>query len=269
LFLLHVGETGSLLPAGRWRCARISVLHCHSSYSIFLKGQERQSLEGVCSLCYAGAVKKKVLYWLFDLDNTLYPKASGLFDEIDDRINRYLQRYFGVSAASADGLRRDYFQRYGLTLVGLMKERDADPDHYLEYVHRVELGRYLAPNARLKEVLESLDAPKAIFTNGSRSHSNAVTGALGVRDAFEEVFDIASTGYIPKPDPLSYRTVLERLGVEGERVVLVEDLERNLPPARELGMQTVLVGGKGGEESADHVLDSPEEIPSILAALEA
>ena len=253
---------------GRWHLAGIGSYFYRLPYSIFRKGRERQSLEGIHPLCYAGAVKKKVLYWLFDLDNTLYPKASGLFDEIDDRINRYLHRYFGVSAASADGVRRDYFHRYGLTLVGLMKERDADPDHYLEYVHRVKVERYLGPNARLKAVLESLDAPKAIFTNGSRRHSLAVTGALGVRDAFAEVFDIASTGYIPKPDPLSYRTVLERLGVDGERVVLVEDLERNLPPARDLGMRTVLVGGKGGEESADYVLGSPEEIPSILPSLE-
>jgi putative hydrolase of the HAD superfamily len=212
-------------------------------------------------------VKKKIRYWLFDLDNTLYPQASGLFAAIDARINRYLQKYFDVGSERADTVRRDYFHRYGLTLVGLMRERGADPDHYLEYVHRVEVGNYLRPNERLRSVLKSLPAPKAIFTNGSRTHSVAVMRALGVEELFEDIFDIASVDFIPKPDPRSYRMVLDRLGVEGEEAVLVEDLEKNLPPAKDLGMRTVLVGRTCGNGAADYVLESPEELPSVLAGL--
>lgn len=210
----------------------------------------------------------KTLYWLFDLDNTLYPQASGLFDAIDERINRYLHRFFGVDPDCADKVRKDYFDRFGLTLLGLMRERDADPSHYLEYVHRVKVEDYLEPNARLQGVLRSIQAPKAIFTNGSRSHSLAVTGALGVTEAFTEVFDIVSMNYVPKPEPLSYRTVLDRLGVRGDEVVLVEDLERNLAPAKELGMKTVLIGANGNCSAADYSLSSVEELSTILGSLE-
>jgi putative hydrolase of the HAD superfamily len=213
------------------------------------------------------AVKKKIRCWLFDLDNTLYPQASGLFAAVDARINRYLQKYFGIGSERADAVRRDYFHRYGLTLAGLMRERDADPDHYLEYVHRVEVGDYLGPNEKLKSVLGSIPAPKVIFTNGSRTHSVAVMRALGVEEFFVEIFDIASVDYIPKPDPRSYRMVLDRLGVEGEEAVLVEDLEKNLPPAKELGMRTILVGRACSNGAADYVLESPEEIPSVLPGL--
>jgi putative hydrolase of the HAD superfamily len=213
------------------------------------------------------AVKKKIRYWLFDLDNTLYPQASGLFSAIDARINLYLQKYFDIGRERADTVRRDYFCRYGLTLVGLMRERDADPGHYLEYVHRVEVGDYLRRNEKLRSVLESISAPKAIFTNGSRTHSVAVMRALGVEELFGEIFDIASVDFIPKPDPRSYRMVLDRLGVEGEESVLVEDLEKNLPPAKELGMRTILVGGTCSNGAADYVLESPEELPSVLSGL--
>ena len=206
-------------------------------------------------------------YWLFDLDNTLYPQSSGLFDAIDGRINRYLQRFFDLGPEAADTVRRDYFRKYGLTLVGLMEERAADPHHYLEYVHRVPVGDYLGPNPRLREMLEAIEAPKAIFTNGSRRHSEAVTAALGVSAAFEEIFDIASTGFIPKPDPRSYRTVLESLGVEGARTVMVEDLPRNLPPAKELGMTTILVrgGGEGRAAGADFTIGEIENLTGLLA----
>ena len=212
-------------------------------------------------------MKENIQYWLFDLDNTLYPAASGLFDAINQRINRYLQKFYGIHPEGADEVRRGYFHRYGLTLLGLMQERGADPDHYLEYVHRVPVADYLSPNSRLQALLAAIPVPKAIFTNGSRRHSMAVMEALGVSGAFDEIFDIASCGYIPKPDIRSYRMVLERLGIEGHETLLAEDLERNLPPAKSLGMVTVLVGAKGGPQSADYSVASIEELSGFLSEI--
>lgn len=216
-------------------------------------------------------VGRRLGYWLFDLDNTLYPPESGLFDAIDGRINKYLRTFCDVLPQETGKLRKHYFRTYGLTLVGLMRERKADPEHYLEYVHRVPVERYLKPDRRLLETLRSIAAPKAIFTNGSRSHSQAVMEALGVSEVFREIFDIASTGYIPKPDPRSYRMVLDRLGIEGDRTVLVEDLPVNLAPARDLGMTTILVGNgqRGGESAADHVIASLDALPGLLSELGA
>jgi putative hydrolase of the HAD superfamily len=218
-------------------------------------------------VCYPRKVKGNIQYWLFDLDNTLYPAASGLFDAIDHRINRYLQEFFGIHRSRADDVRRDYFHRYGLTLLGLMEERGADPDHYLEYVHRVPVADYLSPNSRLQALLSAIPVPKVIFTNGSRRHSMAVMEALGVSGAFDEIFDIASCGYVPKPDIRSYRTVLGRLGIEGREALMAEDLERNLSPAKSLGMVTVLVGGSSGSPSADYSVASIEELSGVLSEI--
>jgi len=227
----------------------------------------RGVLEGGLAVCYLWKMKGNIRCWLFDLDNTLYPAASGLFGAIDHRINRYLQKFFGIQPERADYVRRDYFRRYGLTLLGLMEERGADPGHYLEYVHRVPVGDYLRPNRRLQALLAAIPVPKVIFTNGSRRHSMAVMEALGVRDAFDEIFDIVSCGYIPKPDLRSYRMVLERLGIAGREALMAEDLKQNLPPAKSLGMTTVLVGGSGGSRSADYSVDSIEEIVGSLSEI--
>ncbi|ANW22283.1 HAD-IA family hydrolase [Streptomyces clavuligerus] len=43
-----------------------------------------------------------------------------------------------------------------------------------------------------------------------------------------------------KPDPELYGVMLERMGMPGERCVFVDDTARNLPPARDLGLATVL-----------------------------
>ena len=210
---------------------------------------------------------RNIRYWIFDLDNTLYPPASGLFAAIDRRINQYLTEFCDFPAAEVDAVRLGYFNRYGLTLLGLMEERDTDPGHYLEFVHRVPLARYLRPNQMLRTILESIPVPKVIFTNGSRQHSTAVIEELGVSDLFEEIFDIASLGYIAKPDRRSYEAVLERLGISGAEAVMADDLKRNLPPARELGMTAVLVGRERPSAKADYTIAALEELPSVLAEL--
>ena len=65
--------------------------------------------------------------WVFDLDNTLYP-ARALYDEIGDRMTRYIARTVGVADSEALVLRERYFHQYGATIVGLMKHHDADAD---------------------------------------------------------------------------------------------------------------------------------------------
>ena len=207
-------------------------------------------------------------HWLFDLDNTMYPASSGLFALIDERINLYLQKHAGIDPERADFTRRDYFHRYGLTLLGLMKEHGTDPDHYLEYVHRVPVADMLSPRGDLRRILTSIEAPKSIFTNGSREHSLTVLRALGLEDLFGEIFDITDGGFIPKPDPRAYRAVLDSLGADATRSVLVEDLPQNLLPARALGMTTILVGGEAGTPGADYVVAELGELSNVLDDLE-
>jgi putative hydrolase of the HAD superfamily len=60
--------------------------------------------------------------WVFDLDNTLYPPAVRLFDQIDRRITDYVMRTAeAVDHAEADRLRKNYWHEYGTTLAGLMR----------------------------------------------------------------------------------------------------------------------------------------------------
>ena len=219
-------------------------------------------------LCYHRPVRDETA-WLFDLDNTLYPPESGLFGAVDARINEFLAAHLGLRGPAADALRRRYHDEYGITLVGLMREHGTEPHHYLEFVHRVPVGDYLDAVPGLRELIGGLPGRRAIFTNGSRRHALAVLSALGIEGLFEEIFDIVALGFRPKPDPATYRAVLEQLAVEAKRVVLLDDLARNLLPARDLGMRTVLVGSAEPSPDADFsigtVLDLPAILPRLLA----
>jgi putative hydrolase of the HAD superfamily len=148
-----------------------------------------------------------------------------------------------------------------------MEEHGVEPSHYLEYVHRVPVDEVLRPNGRLRRTLESIESPKSIFTNGSRQHSLVVLKALGVEDLFGEIFDITSGRYIPKPDPRAYRAVVDTLGAEPGKSVLVEDLPQNLPPAKDLGMTTILIGAGERPAAADYMISGLEQLPRILPGL--
>jgi putative hydrolase of the HAD superfamily len=205
--------------------------------------------------------------WLFDLDNTLYPPESGLFGAVDARINEFLARHLGLDARAADALRSRYHEEYGITLVGLMEEHGTEPHHYLDFVHEVPVGDFLLPDPGLRSLIAALPGRRSIFTNGSRRHALAVLAALGLEGLFGEIFDIVALGFRPKPEPGTYRAVLERLAAAPADTVLLDDLERNLAPARDLGMRTVLVGSRGPTFVADFAIGSLRDLPAILPQL--
>jgi len=60
---------------------------------------------------------------------------------------------------------------------------------------------------------------------------------------FKEVFDVIVTSYgskLRKPDIRIFKEIIKKLGVKPEECIYVDDLERNIPPAKELGMKTIL-----------------------------
>ena len=65
-----------------------------------------------------------VKYWIFDLDNTLYPKTANLFAEIEVKMTSYVMEQLQVDFEEANFLRDYYWKKYGTTLAGMMKEHE-------------------------------------------------------------------------------------------------------------------------------------------------
>lgn len=178
---------------------------------------------------------------LFDLDNTLYHPQHDLFSLIDVRINRFMLDIAAIPHTEVDGLRRRYWQQYGATLQGLIRHHDIDPEHYLEYVHDVDVTTRIKPDPVLRSSLANLQLPCYIFTNGSHQHADRVTRALGIDDQFAGIFDIRIAAYQPKPNPEPYHGVLQQLDRPATDCVMIEDSAANLQQAKRLGMKTILV----------------------------
>ena len=76
--------------------------------------------------------------WVFDLDNTLYPPRYRLFDQIEVRMTDWVMQALAVDRAEANRLRQHYWDAYGTTLAGLMREHGIDPAPYLQDVHDID-----------------------------------------------------------------------------------------------------------------------------------
>ena len=76
-------------------------------------------------------------------------------------------------------------------------------------------------------------------TPGRRPDGDGATRAR--LDPHFDVFVESAVVGLRKPDPRIYTLVCEKLGVEPPRVAFLDDIGRNLKPARELGMATIKV----------------------------
>ena len=161
-------------------------------------------------------------------------------------------------------LREAYFRQYGTTLRGLYLERQIDPVEYLHFVHNVPVRDFVPPDPHLRTVLERIPLDKVIVTNADEPHARRVLDALGVSDLFSRVFDIVCFDYICKPERQVYEHVLRELEAPGDECVLIEDMARNLPNARALGIHTILLGREG---EADAHIETIYEVADAIARL--
>jgi putative hydrolase of the HAD superfamily len=198
------------------------------------------------------AALRHVDCWIFDLDNSLYPASANLFALIDLRMTQFIQQLLGCGHDEAWQTQKSYFHAHGTTLAGLMTTHDIDPYEFLDFVHDIDLARISADPA-LVAALDRLPGRKFVFTNGDERYARRVLDRLGLANAFDGLHDIHAMDYVPKPDPLAYQWMCERHAIAPERALFVEDMVRNLAPAKALGMTTVWIDN--GSEQASHGFD--------------
>ena len=182
--------------------------------------------------------------WLFDLDNTLHDASASAFRDVNRGMTDYIVEHLGVDEAGADALRRDYWLRYGATLLGLVRHHGVAGAHFLAQTHRLPgLEQRVYGHAHDFAALARLPGRRYVLTNAPRDYAERVIGALGIGHLFHGVLcieDMRMFGHWrPKPDRRMFRRLLARLRVPAARAVLVEDTLEHQKAARSLGMRTV------------------------------
>lgn len=205
-----------------------------------------------------------VAYWVFDLDNTLYPPSVRLFDQIEVRMTQYVMDALGVERPEADQLRIAYWNKYGTTLAGLMREHDVDPAPYLTIVHDIDFSG-LSIDQGLADKISALPGRKIVYTNGTIPYAERVLEARGIRQPFDAVYGVESANFLPKPELQAFETVFAHDGVQTERAAMFEDDHRNLKAPHAMGMKTVHVADEAID--ADHIHHHTNDLSAFLDRL--
>ena len=195
----------------------------------------------------------KHFVWLFDLDNTLHDASHAIFPAINHNMNALIARVLESEARpshpdAVNAVRIAYWQRYGATLLGMMRHHAVRSEDFLRDAHQFEnLSAMIRAERGTSRMLRRLPGRKILLTNAPASYAHHVLRHLGLHRHFTDHLPIESMvvhrQLRPKPSRLLLRKLLAREGLSARRCVLVEDTLDNLKSARSLGLRTVWLTG--------------------------
>ena len=205
-----------------------------------------------------------VTTWVFDLDNTLYPPRYRLFDQIELRMTAWVMQALNLGRTEADRLRQHYWDTYGTTLAGLMREHRVDPGPYLTEVHEIDFSG-LPPDPDLAARIAALPGRRIVYTNACVPYAHKVLAARGLTGLFDAVYGVENAGFLPKPEAAAFAEVFAADGLDPARAAMFEDDPRNLAAPHDMGMRTVLVARK--PVKARHIDHHTDDLAGFLGKI--
>lgn len=207
--------------------------------------------------------------WIFDLDDTLHDASAHIFPHISASMTAYLAEHLQLTEDDASALRVRYWQRYGATLLGMMRHHDTDPRHFLRHTHQFpDLSPMVVRQHGLRRALRRLHGRKIVFSNSPQRYAQAVLSVMGVRDLFDRICSIECMRFRPKPAIQGFLHLLREHRLRPQRCVMVEDTVENLRTAKALGMKTVWVSrGPHRPAYVDLRIKSVLDLPRLVGRL--
>lgn len=200
----------------------------------------------------------------FDLDNTIYPKSSGLMDAIRDRIISYMHERLGLEMDEILALRQYSLQKYGTTLLGLKERFEIDEFEFLDYVHNINLSDYLKKDMDLNYLIASYPQRKIIFTNADKNHVNRILKFLDLNHLFDTIIDIHTLMPHLKPHSESFDKALEIARLSSwDNCAFLDDHPANIEQARKMGIYSVLIDEKSRHQN-DLKISSLFDLPKLI-----
>jgi len=192
---------------------------------------------------------ENIKYWIFDLDETLYPPESHIAEEISKKITEFLMLEFGWEREHAYKIQREYYYEYGSTIQGLIKEGHVDDAQKFEtFVHDVDFGD-LHENKKLDEAIKNLPGKKYVLTTSQSSYAKKILDTLGILGNFEVVWGIEETDFIAKPNSHPYEKMINEFEININEAAMVEDSYKNAVGAKKIGLRTIWIDNGGVCES--------------------
>lgn len=180
-------------------------------------------------------------------------------------MREYIEQHLNLNSQQATELRQHYWERYGATLLGLVRHHAINPHHFLHATHQFDdLKKAVKHEPHLKSILQKLPGRKVLFSNAPRAYALAVLDIIGIRHFFDAIYTVETLRFYPKPSMPAFRRLLAREGVNPRHCIFVEDTLANLKPAKKLGMKTVWVSTRlRGSAHVDYKLSTASQLRHV------
>lgn len=201
---------------------------------------------------------------IWDLDKTLYPfdEAFGLASQ-RALATMIAEMNIGMSPAQALSFARPTYPMQ--TIARLQREYGlAVPDMFSSYYNNLDAG-FLQPSPDLLREIGKASVTFGILSHCNRNWADRALAQLGLSDHIPPHYRVTCEdlqGQSKDDGPAPFRDILARMKVSPQQAVMVEDKDKNLKFARQLGMKTVFV--TNGDlvstiEHADHIHQTGHE----------
>jgi len=217
---------------------------------------------------------------LVDLDDTLYD-CPEMAAEVAYNIRQYMLKKLHMPEAEAEEKCRELYLNFGTTLAGLVAMgHTIDFDDWHAFVHgSLPYEKYLRPDPKLKQLLDSIPVPKYIFTNADIKHAERTLGLLGLRSCFKRIIcfenimeEAGKHGMVHhnrpiicKPNRQAMELALQMADGAGiSTTIFFDDSTRNIATSHRLGVYSVLIGRCGVDCASDMQLRSMHDVSSEL-----
>ena len=202
------------------------------------------------------SLNDKIDTWIFDLDNTLYSADSGIFQQVNDLMGKFVSKHLNVERKKANEIQRKYYKQHGTTLRGMMDNHGVDPEYFLKEVHKLDYS-IVVSNKKLNEELKKLKGRKIVYTNANLQHALDVLDRIELSNFFDNIFDIKMAKYIPKPELQPYEQIIKDFNLNPSRSAMFDDIAKNLVPAKKVGFTSIWID-VGYENFSDDIKASKE-----------
>ena len=188
---------------------------------------------------------------IFDLDDTLYPPGAFLsHSAFLCYVNEAVTDITGWPVAEVAAITEKYDART-IDVIGCWeREHNIAIAQIEDYIDKQDIS-HVPTCSQTQAFLRAWQGRSVIFTNTRLGHAERFLEHLGLTDSIAHICTNCQRGRRFKPDVDIYHELVARLDEKPENCIMFEDRHRNLQPAYDMGMGTVLIHPE--KDAQEHV----------------
>lgn len=214
---------------------------------------------------------------IFDMDGTLYKfkngsfRGSGVYREMITNTIDYISEQLNISRAESERqlgiIRKKYLDEIS---TGLVKELSMERYAYFNFAWNIDPNKYVGYDSEVIEIIKILSEKYQliILTDAPKVWALNVLDHIGIREYFTNIY--TGEEEVRKSTGGAHQRLIDLLRIDPRMCIFVGDeAENDLEPAKDLGMETILISEEKLISCKHNQIKDLKEILQVIDRLES